>query len=311
VTAPNDLNMPWTEAPNFALRLAQSGLDEATRDKVRFYAENGYLVLDLGIPQFDELARSVIRECSRRSEYPVRLMDAWDEIAEVRRLATLPAVLDLLEVLYRRSPIPMQTLNFGKGTGQKPHSDAFHFNSVPPGFMCGVWIALEDIDEDNGPVVYYPGSHKLPYFDHLHFRGAGSFQHGFDRYAHYEERLESIVAEIGLEPRTLAIPRGHALVWAANLIHGGAPIRDPLRSRHSQVTHYYFADCLYYQPQRSDVFLGRIEWLDKRDVRTGEYIPQMYNGVPVKLRMSARQRIKYVLRRSGVKALLRRAGLRR
>ncbi len=302
--------MPWTEAPNFALRLAQSNLDEATRERVRFYADKGYLVLDLSIPGFDELARSVVRECSLRREYPVRLMDAWEEIAGVRKLATLPGILDLLEVLYRRQPIPMQTLNFGKGTGQKPHSDAFHFNTVPPGFVCGVWIALEDIDDDNGPVVYYPGSHKLPYFDHLHFGVRGSLQHGFDRYAEYEERLESIVTELGLERRTLTIPRGHALVWAANLIHGGAPIRDHARSRHSQVTHYYFADCLYYQPQRSDPFLGRIEWLDKRDVRTGGYIPQTYNGTPVRLRMSPRQRLKRVLRRSGLKTLLRRAGLR-
>ena len=303
--------MPWTEAPNFSLRLAQSNLDQTTREKVRFFADNGYLVLDLSIPDFDELARTVVHECSLRREYPVRLMDAWETIEGVRKLATLPQILDLLEVLYRRQPIPMQTLNFGKGTGQKPHSDAFHFNSVPPGFVCGVWIALEDIDDDNGPVVYYPGSHKLPYFDHLHFGGAASFQTGFDLYAHYEERLESIVTELGLEQKTLTIPRGHALVWAANLIHGGAPIRDPARSRHSQVTHYYFANCLYYQPQRSDPFLGRIEWLDKRDVRTGDYIPQTYNGVPARLRMGPRQRLKHVLRRSGIKALLRRAGLRR
>ena len=303
--------MPWTEAPNFALRLAQSNLDETTRDRVRFYADQGYLVLDLAIPGFDELARRVVHECSLRSAYPVRLMDAWEEIEEVRNLATLPQILSLLEVLYRRPPIPMQTLNFGKGTGQKPHSDAFHFNTVPPGFVCGVWIALEDIDEDNGPVVYYPGSHKLPYFDHLHFGGAGSRQHGFDRYAQYEKRLESIVSELGLEKKTLSIPRGHALIWAANLIHGGAPIRDSSRSRHSQVTHYYFGDCLYYQPQKSDPFLGRIEWLDKRDVRTGGYIPQMYNGVPVRLPMSLRQRVKHVLRKSGLKTLLRRAGLRR
>ncbi len=303
--------MPWTEAPNFALRLAQSNLDETTRDRVRFYADQGYLVLDLAIPGFDELARRVVHECSLRSAYPVRLMDAWEEIQEVRNLATLPQILNLLEVLYRRPPIPMQTLNFGKGTGQKPHSDAFHFNTVPPGFVCGVWIALEDIDEDNGPVVYYPGSHKLPYFDHLHFGGAGSRQHGFDRYAQYEERLESIVSELGLEKKTLSIPRGHALIWAANLIHGGAPIRDSSRSRHSQVTHYYFSDCLYYQPQKSDPFLGRIEWLDKRDVRTGGYIPQMYNGVPVRLPMSLRQRVKHVLRKSGLKTLLRQAGLRR
>ena len=33
---------------------------------------------------------------------------------------------------------------------------------MPEGFMCGVWVALEDMDMDNGPLVYYPGSHQLP-----------------------------------------------------------------------------------------------------------------------------------------------------
>ena len=33
---------------------------------------------------------------------------------------------------------------------------------MPEGFMCGVWVALEDMDMENGPLVYYPGSHKLP-----------------------------------------------------------------------------------------------------------------------------------------------------
>lgn len=37
-----------------------------------------------------------------------------------------------------------------------------HFNSIPSSYMCGAWVALEDINMDNGPVVYYPGSHKLP-----------------------------------------------------------------------------------------------------------------------------------------------------
>jgi ectoine hydroxylase-related dioxygenase (phytanoyl-CoA dioxygenase family) len=28
--------------------------------------------------------------------------------------------------------------------------------------MCGVWVALEDIDMGNGPLIYYPGSHRVP-----------------------------------------------------------------------------------------------------------------------------------------------------
>jgi hypothetical protein len=35
------------------------------------------------------------------------------------------------------------------------------------------------------------------------------------------------------------------------LLHGGAPQKDLSRTRHSQVTHYYFADCKYYTPMNS------------------------------------------------------------
>ncbi len=32
----------------------------------------------------------------------------------------------------------------------------------PPGYMCGTWIALQDISADSGESVYYPGSHRAP-----------------------------------------------------------------------------------------------------------------------------------------------------
>jgi ectoine hydroxylase-related dioxygenase (phytanoyl-CoA dioxygenase family) len=40
-----------------------------------------------------------------------------------------------------------------------------HFHSAPAGFMCGLWIALEDVRPEAGPLIYYPGSHRSPYPD--------------------------------------------------------------------------------------------------------------------------------------------------
>ena len=54
-----------------------------------------------------------------------------------------------------------------------------------------------------------------------------------------------------LEPAYGEINRGEALIWHANLLHGGAPTRVPGRSRHSQVTHYFFEGCRYYTPMES------------------------------------------------------------
>ena len=89
-------------------------------------------------------------------------MDAWKISDAARGVALAPAVLAALDQLYGRTPRPFQTLNFPIGTQQPAHSDSMFFSASPPKFMCGVWIALEDMDTENGPLVYYPGSHKLP-----------------------------------------------------------------------------------------------------------------------------------------------------
>jgi hypothetical protein len=300
-----ELQVPWIDSPFFEKLLSRSELDPAERERVRAFAEDGLLVFDPELPDFDAVAAGIVEACAKRPDYPERVTDGWAEIEGVRRLALAPRVLSLLRTLYRREPIPMQTLNFGRGTQQRAHSDAVHFSSFPAGFMCGVWVALEDIDEDNGPLEYYPGSHRLPYVDHTWIGVTGSEQKGFERYGSYEELVQMLIAATGLERRVLRLKKGQALVWAANLLHGGSPIKDPARSRHSQVTHYFFEGCLYYQPQRSDPFLGRIEWLDKRDIRTGRLIPQVYNGRPAAVRRNLVQRLKWLARRAGVDRALR------
>ena len=108
-----------------------------------------------------------------------------------------------------------------------------------------------------------------------------------------EAQLGRMLDSSGFEPVTVSTSAGHAPVWAANLAHGGAPIVDGQRTRHSQVTHYFLENCLYYQPQKSDVFLGRIEWLDKRNIATGEHLPQVCNGHRVRVPMGIIERLEH------------------
>jgi hypothetical protein len=155
--------------------------------------------------------------------------------------------------------------------------------------MCGVWVALEDVGPDNGTLVYYPGSHRLPdyAFDELDLRLlnhnrldalAGETYAGYDRYEDFVERL---MASHGLEPRLLEVPKGTALVWAAGLVHGGAPVGRPGSTRWSQVTHVYFADCVYYAPIYSNPSLGDLYLKRIVDVATGEPVRHVYRGLPL------------------------------
>lgn len=104
------------------------------------------------------------------------------------------------------------------GTEQEVHADSIHFSSEPEGYMCGVWIALENIGEEQGPLLVHPGSHL-----------------GGER-----ERQ-----------KVLTVQKRQAVIWGPDLLHGGAPQTNKNATRYSQVTHYYFEGVKPWRPIRS------------------------------------------------------------
>jgi hypothetical protein len=72
--------------------------------------------------------------------------------------------------------------------------------------------------------------------------------------------------------------KGQAVIWSATLLHGGERIDDRTKTRHSQVTHFYFSDCLYYTPMLSDPYIGKMQMRTITDIRTGKIVPNMYAG---------------------------------
>jgi len=279
---------PWFLSPFFERMLAERDLDSGQEELVRSYAERGYTILDdLGIEDFDAHADRIhadVEPLHEGGKYN-RIMDGWTVSDPVRALATSPRILETLELLYGRRPIPFQTLNFWRGSQQSTHTDSYHFHSRPKHFMCGVWVALEDVDEANGPVHYYPGSHRLPDYDSF---GPGN-----------EERVHEFVGEListyGLEKESAHLKRGQGLVWSANLLHGGDPVTEEGRTRLSQVTHYYFDDCAYYTPMRSDPVAGKIYFRQIVDVGTGRLQPLSADGH--RIRPSLRSRASTLRRR--------------
>jgi len=224
-----------------------------TPGQVESFHERGFVVADFGLDhnQLDRIVACVRPlygpSYEENPTLPARVQDAWKQVDEVRQLARNEKIAVALEQLCGRKPLPFQTLNFPIGTRQWAHSDTIHFNSMPAGYMVGAWVALEDIDADNGPLVYYPGSHKMREYS-MHDFG---FEPGYANYRHYEARIQELIAAEKLEPEYGTIKKGEVLIWHANLLHGGAPQKVLSRSRHSQVTHFYFENCRYYTPMNS------------------------------------------------------------
>lgn len=246
------------------IAFAQRHKPVVSKEQVEQYHADGYMVFDPLLPEA-VLDRAIAdirprREVTEDLHHGSRVFNGWTFSRAIREIALTPRVFRLLRQLYYREPLPFQTLNFPIGTEQKVHSDAIHFQSDPPSYMCGVWTALEDIDLENGPLVYYPGSHKLPLITPEDFAPGPGFEH----YPRYEALVEQLVKDRGLTPHYAVLRKGHCLVWAANLLHGGSVHRDKGRTRHSQVTHYFFAGCQHYTPMDSYGgyrHLRRPEWI--------------------------------------------------
>ncbi len=258
-----------------------------TENDRQSFDRDGFLIFDPGVE--DELLDEILAfHQDIWSENPHarptvidhgRTQDAWQNCDAIRKVATHPSIQAALRTLYGRKAMPFQTLNFPRGTQQPAHSDSIHFNCEPFGLMCGVWVALEDIGPEQGPLIYYPGSHKDDFVD---FDQVGVPADPAN-YRRYESHIRELIVERGYASELGVIPRGHAIVWSANLLHGGSAQTDPNRSRHSQVTHYYFEGAKPWRPMFS---------AESRHYFAPRWIPHTRPGAP----QSAMQKATHVAR---------------
>lgn len=227
----------------------------------RFFTD-GFLIVDPDIDGnlLDNIVFDTIKICPDKLvnhyDHDSRVRNAWKLSDSVKQLALHPVILEALESLYLRKPLPFLTLNSPFGTEQAMHADTIHFNTSPANFMCGVTVALEDIDEGNGPNVYCRGSHLLPEYNMLD-AGSGT---GDVNYRYYEDFVAKELRRHDYQPEPAVMKKGQACITHGNLLQAERPLRDKTRTRHSQLTQYYFDGCAYYNPLWSTP--EQIHWHD-------------------------------------------------
>jgi ectoine hydroxylase-related dioxygenase (phytanoyl-CoA dioxygenase family) len=281
--------VPLIESPLFDAQLDAMGLTSAEREVAVQLNLKGYAVIDFPDPLIGERIDRIKQRLTPQLGIDLndsesiktgerRVQDAWKFDEDVRSIAANSEVLALLGKLYGRSAFPFQTLNFPVGTQQEPHTDSVHFSSIPERFMCGVWLAMEDIGPDAGPLCYVPGSHRWPILTNAMVGRRGWGDDNPSAQAPYEETWRAIVAAKGLSQETFEARKGQALIWCANLLHGGSRQHDPRLTRWSQVTHYFFDNCVYYTPSYSDEYLGRLALRHIVNAADGAEKPNLYLG---------------------------------
>ncbi|OIN58697.1 phytanoyl-CoA dioxygenase family protein [Arsenicibacter rosenii] len=276
------MNLPWVESPFFENLISQKTLDLQQQKMAFDFHNEGYIVLPGMIDSklIDQTIQDIKHEYpDRLGEEPSRHQDLWKKYESVRAIASADAIFDVLRFLYEREPIPFQTLNFKFGTQQRAHSDTIHFSCVPARFMCGVWVAMEDTNANNGPLFYYPKSHRNEEFNYYNI--GIEAQKDYAEYHEYEDFMEAFMDSGHYAPQQIHLNKGDVLIWSSNLIHGGAPILNPEATRWSQVTHYFFEGCMYYSPRLSDMFANNLNLRHVVNIKTRQIVQHSDKGKPI------------------------------
>ena len=231
---------------------AFKALDDKLQAALLPWSEQGYAILE-GFFSEDEVAlcNAEVQHLLDTNQvnwgYAQKIMFAIRQSKPLFQSATNPKLKGILEMLVGRKIGIFQSINFLKGSQQRAHSDFVHMTTFPQNNIIAVWVALEDITADSGPIFYYPNSHRLPLVLNANFDNVGTaFRTGTKDYCNYEDKIEQIIAEKGLKKKLFLPKKGDVLIWHANLLHGGEPIQNPQSSRKSMVFHYYADEAICF-----------------------------------------------------------------
>lgn len=227
-------------------------LDEEVQEELLPWSEKGYVILkkffsDQEIDQVNTEVDHLIKSNQVKFKWGTKIMFAIKKSQLLYDFGSSERLMKILSLLMDKPVQLFQSINFLTGSQQKTHSDSFHMTTFPKGNLIAIWVALEDISADSGPLHYYPGSHKLPYIMNRDYDNVGTkYELGSKTYADYTDRIEEEIEKKHLQKEVLLAEKGDVLIWHANLLHGGEPVQNEKSTRKSMVFHYYTEDAICF-----------------------------------------------------------------
>ena len=168
---------------------------------------------------------------------------------DTKQLVTNEYVNQILCKLFNCQQSIYSSLFFREGTAQHFHRDTPHFYTNPINNYYGVWYALENIDEQAGPLKYYENSHLLETINGHEVcnslfpnKSILTNDENLKCLLHYNRILEQKCEQLNLERideqnYKNKINKGDIIIWHPNLLHGGSDIINKQLTRYSLVTH--------------------------------------------------------------------------
>lgn len=213
-------------------------VDLETVDRIRYVLETA----DERSP-FAGFIKGKVVPCSRENQqhHRFRFKDVYINNSDARAAVLAPILTDVLAGIAGEPMVAFQSLGFIRGSGLRLHRDSnFITVSERPDSVVGAWLALQDIEEGMGELVYYPGSHRFPAYEMSEgslqrVKSANKISYSNDDYVNY---LDENIRALGLEEKHFTARKGDCLLWHANVVHAGSPVTRTGSTRYSFATHF-------------------------------------------------------------------------
>ncbi|MEM8550995.1 MAG: phytanoyl-CoA dioxygenase family protein [Pseudomonadota bacterium] len=259
----------------------ERALEVLSAQDVSDYERDGFIVVEKRVPpeivaackaelaRFHEVARGMSEsdaaidlEDSHTAEEPrvrrVKLPHTQSAVVNdlMRSDTILAPARDLLgpDVRLHTSKLNVKSARYGAAVDW--HQD-FAFYPHTNDDLLAIGVMLDDVDEENGPLMVFPGSHRGPILDH-HSRGVFAGTIDLER--------------AGLDPENatrVKAPAGSISIHHARIVHGSATNRSP-RDR----------GVIFFEMMAADAFpiLGSMTQSPSME----EYDTRMLCGTPTK-----------------------------
>jgi hypothetical protein len=244
---------PWFDRPDAGAHIEvlqkEKRINDDEAELLRRFVEDGIIILDNLIDggTVDAANNAIdlaIEEKVQNYKYgsSQRIEHLHAKYPGIRKLWLDPRHRRIVEILFDRRARPAQTLTYVFGSQQESHQDTIHLTPFPPGYMCGTWIALQDVQPDSGELVYYPGSHREPRV-YMHEVKA---KKTVTDWSDFQAKVPPIWREIASRYHQIVYrPRkGTVAIWHENLLHGGSVRKDASLERRSIVIHCFADGCV-------------------------------------------------------------------
>ncbi len=138
-------------------------MDNKLENKINFFKENGYIILDdvFSSKECESVVKTAHNILGENNKDLTPLMNIHKGSDKIQKFMSQPVLIDFIEKYFQGIALGLQTEFFfmpPETIGFNPHQDNSYVNASANSFVSA-WVALTDIDKNNGGLIIWPKTH--------------------------------------------------------------------------------------------------------------------------------------------------------